>query len=151
MYEFLQVLLLNLVPGIELRGGIPLGVYLGLDPLAVFGLSVLANMLIIPCGFVGLDILWKRFFSRIAFFRGVLEKAHVKSKPYLNKYGLLGLGIFVAIPLPATGAYTGTLLAWALGMDRRASGISIAGGVLVAGILVLAVSLGALEALRWML
>jgi uncharacterized membrane protein len=63
----------------------------------------------------------------------------------VDRYGFLGLALFVAIPLPLTGAYTGTILAWLLGTDWRKAFPAVALGVLVAGIVVLLVTLGVIE------
>jgi len=65
-----------------------------------------------------------------------VEKARAKVHGKVERYGYLGLLIFVAIPLPVTGAWTGTLGAWVLGMSKKKACLAIVGGVLVAGLVV---------------
>ena len=144
--ELLNLIIISLIPGIELRGSIPVGIAQGLDPLMVFSIAVLLNVLIAVMGFWFLDRLWDNWISRIRFFKHHLEKNRKKAHEAVEKYGYLGLLLFVAIPFPGTGAYTGTLVAWALGMDRKKSMTMIAIGVLIAGVVVTAVSVGAINA-----
>jgi uncharacterized membrane protein len=70
------------------------------------------------------------------FFDTFVEKTRSKVKPKVERYGYLGLMFFVAIPLPITGAWTGALGAWVLGMDKKKASIAIICGVIVAGIIV---------------
>ena len=65
--------------------------------------------------------------------------ARLKIHPEVEKYGILGILIFVAIPLPLTGAWTGTLGAWILGLDRKKTILAVVGGVVVAGVIVTAI------------
>ncbi len=69
-------------------------------------------------------------------------------EPQMNKYGYLALAIFVGIPLPITGAWTGTLIAWLLDLNRKKSFIAIASGVIIAGVLVTLATLGGLGIFR---
>ena len=141
MLGLLKVVLVTLVPWIELRGSIPLGIAIGLDPLLVFFTALLVNVLIIPLVFVGLDLFYN-LVSGNAFVRQVVERTRNKATLRLRKYGLLGLLLFVAVPLPGTGAYSGALAAWLFGLDRKKSFTAIALGVTVAGLLVLSASVG---------
>lgn len=136
MANLLLVAAVTVLPWIELRGGIPLGVAMGFDPLVVFAVTVAANCLVIVPGFIALDLLYDRWLSRSAFVRRQVTRVREKGKTYVERYELLGLAIFVAIPLPGTGAYAGTLLAWLLGLPRRRAAAAIALGVLGAGVIV---------------
>jgi len=139
------IILTAIAPISELRGSIPLGLYLGLDPVTTFFVSVISNTLIFfPIYFV-VELFYEKIFSNITFFKKYLERSRRIGKPYVDKYGILGLMIFVAVPLPLTGAWTATLLAWLMGMDLKKSFITIALGVLVAGLIVMAISLGVFE------
>lgn len=109
----ISVILLGMLPIFELRGALPLGFYLGLPLAKNFMLSVLGNMLpIIPLMFLLNPVsdrlrripLWKRFFDWL--FERTKKKADV-----IQKYEALGLAIFVAIPLPMTGAWSGAIAA----------------------------------------
>lgn len=151
MNTILQIILLSIVPISELRGGIPLAIASGLNPLSAFLICTLTNILIVPFVFlflstINLLLLKIDFYSR--FFNNTVERARKKVHKSIEKYGYLGLMIFVAIPLPFTGAYTGTLGAWALGMNKKKAFVSIALGVIIAGIIVTIVSYYSLSMLN---
>ncbi|ADB57181.1 COG2426 family protein [Archaeoglobus profundus] len=141
--DWLEVLIVSALPISELRGGIPLALYLGFDPLKAYIFSILGNLLPVPFLLIFLNLI-----ERIAlrtplsrFYTRIVERTRRK-KDLIEKYGYLGLSIFVAIPLPVTGAWTGCLLAFLLGLNRMKSFFYIALGVAIAGIIVLASSLG---------
>ncbi|MGH2348342.1 MAG: COG2426 family protein [bacterium] len=138
----------TLVPWIELRGAIPLGLAMGYHPLLVFAISVGVNCLLVIPGFVALDLLYTRWLSAIPWVRAQVERVRARGSRYVERYELLGLALFVAIPLPGTGAYSGTLLAWLLGLDRRRAGVAIAAGVLTAGVAVTLATLGVVSVLK---
>ncbi len=142
--NWVEVLLVSTMPFSELRGGIPLGIYLGLPPIEAFLLAVIGNLLPIP-----FLLLFLERVEKIALSRKKLARLYVKAvervekrKDVIERYGYLGLLMFVAIPLPMTGAWSGTLLAFLLRLNKAKSFIFIAMGVLLAGILVLSASLG---------
>ncbi len=81
-------------------------------------------------------------------FNSYLEWMRQKKKPWVDKYGFLGLTLFVAIPLPTSGVYTGTTLSWLLGMDWKRAYLAVGLGVLLAGVVVLLVALGIITALQ---
>ncbi len=140
------VLLVTVSPISELRGGIPLGIlYYGLDPLLTFFVAVAANTLVFFPVFFILRLFYDKVLSRIQIFNRYLDSLRKRGKPTVDRYGFLGLALFVAIPLPLTGAYTGTILAWLLGMDWRKAFPAVALGVVVAGIVVLLITLGVIE------
>lgn len=143
--RYLTLLLLSMVPVVELRGAIPTGIVWGLDPAAVYLVSVIGNM--IPVPFILLCI--RRIFSWMRKHGGKLEKIVLfmeqkadKNAEMLYKYKLLGLFILVAIPLPGTGAWTGALVAAMLRLRIKIATVVIFLGVLAAGIAVLALSCG---------
>lgn len=133
--------LLALLPISELRGAIPFAVLRGMDilPAALIGTAV--NACVPLLAFLFLSTI-HRFLYKFAWYKGFfdrfVEKARVKVHAQVEKYGYWGLLLFVALPLPVTGAWTGTLGAWILGMDKRKAGFAIVGGVIVAGIIVTA-------------
>ena len=136
------VLLTTVTPVSELRGGIPVGVALGLDPALVFLLSVTANVAIFWPWRLALVWFYRTVFTRIPHFDDYLERVRRKGEPIVRKYGFLGLLIFVAVPLPITGAYTATVLSWLLAMEWKRSFIAIAIGVVCAGIIVMLATMG---------
>lgn len=139
---------LTAIPWIELRGSIPLAIALGWHPLAASGVCVLANCLIIAPSYVFLEVFYRRWLSRYPLFRRMVEAVRDRGAAIVERYQLLGLALFVAIPLPGTGAYSGITLAWLLGLRRWPAMGAVALGVLGAGAVVTLVASGAAAALR---
>ncbi len=135
------VLLATVAPISELRGGIPLGISLGLPPLFTFLIAVIANALIFFPIFFALRLFYDKVLYRIPLFDRYLDGLRKRGKPIVDKYGLWGLALFVAVPLPLTGAYTGTILAWLIDMDWKKAFPAVGLGVVVAGIVVLLITL----------
>jgi uncharacterized membrane protein len=135
-------LLATVLPISELRGGIPLGISLGLAPWFTFFIAVVANALIFFPIFFALRLFYDKVLFRIPLFDKYLDNLRKRGKPKIEKYGFWGLFLFVAVPLPLTGAYTGTILAWLLGMDWKRAFPAVALGVVVAGVVVLLITLG---------
>ncbi|MDX9827225.1 MAG: small multi-drug export protein [Spirochaetia bacterium] len=131
--------LLALLPISELRGAIPFAVVNGIDLIPAALLATGLNALVPFLAFLFLStfhkLLYKLDFYR-NFFDRFVENARVKVHGKVERYGYWGLLIFVAIPLPVTGAWTGALGAWVLGMDKKKASLAIVGGVLVAGVVV---------------
>jgi uncharacterized membrane protein len=143
MREIAWVLLVTISPISELRGGIPLGILkYELDPLFIFCIAVIANALIFFPVFFALRLFYNKILSRIPLFNKYLDNLRKRGKPKVEKYGFWGLTLFVAIPLPITGAYTGTILAWLVGMDWKKAFPAVGLGVIVAGVVVLLITLG---------
>jgi len=140
----LMIIFLSIFPISELRGAIPLGISLGFSPLSVFLISIFFNSIIFFPIYFGLELLYERFFCRFSFVRKILKRIE-KKRDAIDKYGFLGLVLFVAIPAPFTGAYTASALAWLLGLDWKKSFLVIAFGVVIAGIIVSAFTLGILK------
>ncbi|HIY20815.1 MAG TPA: small multi-drug export protein [Candidatus Flavonifractor merdigallinarum] len=137
--ELVFTMLVSMLPIIELRGGIPFGVALGLNPWAAFAASVVGNLLPLPfiVVYIRRIFLWmRRHMPRLNALVDKLEhKAHLKGRK-VTRYKYLGLMIFVAIPLPGTGGWTGALAAAFLNMPLRKAMPAMAAGVLIAGFLV---------------
>ena len=138
MGELLFTMLVSMVPIIELRGGVPFGTALGLDPGQALIAAIIGNMLPIPFIIVYIRriFLWMRRKSpRLNAVVDKLEKkAHLKGQK-VTKYKYIGLWLFVAIPLPGTGAWTGALVASFLNMPLRKALPSIFLGVITAGLI----------------
>jgi uncharacterized membrane protein len=139
MNNLVSALIASILPISELRGGIPLAYFSGNGIILSFLACTLANALIIPLIWIFLDeinhLLMKNSFYNKLFNKSV-ERARRKIQKNIEKYEYLGLMIFIAIPLPMTGAYTGVLAAWALGMERRKAIIYSIFGVIIAGLIV---------------
>lgn len=148
----LCVLICSMLPVIELRGAIPLGAALGMPLGQTFLLSIVGNL--IPVPFILLLIRWVigvmkkvKGLCRVARF---LEEKVEKKREKVEQYAFWGLLLFVAIPLPGTGAWTGSMIAGVTGMPFRRAMLSVLGGVLVAGIIMTAISYGVVAVFQWM-
>ena len=133
-------MLVSMLPIIELRGGLPFGVALGLPYYLAFPAAVIGNL--IPAPFIIVYIrkifmLMRRYMPRLNGLVDKLErKAHLKGQK-VQKYQYLGLWLFVAIPLPGTGAWTGSLAAAFLDMRLKKAFPAVVLGVLTAGCIML--------------
>ena len=138
--KFLFTMLVSMIPIIELRGGLPFGVALGLPYYLAFPAAVLGNLL--PAPFIIVYIrrlftLLRKYFPKLNGLVDRMEqKAHLKGKKVL-KYQTFGLWLFVALPLPGTGAWTGSLVAAFLEMRLKRALPAVVLGVLTAGCIML--------------
>ena len=134
--EFIFTLLVSMIPVIELRVGIPFGVGLGLPYPVAFIAAVIGNILPVPFIIIYIRRIfqWLRaHFPRLDGMVDALErKAHLKGDK-VSRYKYLGLMLFVGIPLPGTGVWTGALAAAFLDMPLRKAMPSIIAGVILAG------------------
>jgi uncharacterized membrane protein len=134
-----------MLPIVELRGAIPVGVALGLEVHYSFFLAIAGNLLPVPfiVVFVRRVLEWlqtkSRWLDRLV--KKKVEKT-MKNKALIYKYELLGLMLFVAIPLPGTGAWTGALLAALLDIRLKYAFPVILAGVIIAGIAVMFLTYG---------
>ena len=144
--------LLTVLPVFELRGGLPIIVEYcvrnGVSIWPYFLMVLILNILVIFLIFMFFDffhgVLIKTKWYRVAIGR-VLKRLQRKVEKVENKmgeWGYFALMFFVAIPFPGTGVWTGTMIAWVLGLNRLKSFVAIATGVVIAGLVVLLFSLG---------
>ncbi|MCX7885482.1 MAG: small multi-drug export protein [Caloramator sp.] len=151
MDNILKVLFSSMLPIIELRGAIPLGIALGLNPLKSSIISVLGSTLIVPFIFftvrpvINFLLRLKPFEKSVSNF---IERSLRKSKK-IQKYEFLGLTLFVGIPLPGTGAWTGTIIAVLLDMRFKRTFFSIFLGNLMAGLIVYILSTTSIALFKW--
>lgn len=136
--EMLFTMLVSMVPIIELRGGVPFGTALGLAPGQALFAAIIGNMLPIPFIIVYIRRIFYRMRRKSARLNRLVDKlekkAHLKGQK-VTKYKYIGLWLFVAIPLPGTGAWTGALAAAFLDMPLRKALPSIFLGVITAGLI----------------
>ncbi len=156
-FKYLVVFLVSMVPLIELRGAVPIGLspLLGdvLPILPLYLTCIIGNMLPVPIifFFARKVLVWgadKKYIGK--FFKFCLEKGEKGGKKLEEKAGrglYVALFIFVGIPLPGTGAWTGTLAASLLDMDFKKSVVAIVAGVVLAGIIMGLASAGVFGAL----
>lgn len=138
------IFIISLLPILELRGGLIAARILGVEFIKAFIICYIANILPVP--FILLFINW--IFNKMSKWKPTkkivdwLSNKTLKKKEQIDKYGYFGLFLFVGIPLPGTGAWTGSLLAILLNLDKKKSFITISIGVLAAGIIMSLLSYG---------
>ena len=150
LVNYVLVFLISMVPLIELRGAIPYAIALDLPLLPSYILAIIGNMLPVPIifFFARKVLMWGSNKKIIGgFFRWCLKKGEkAGQKLGADKKGLyIALLLFVGIPLPGTGAWTGTLAASILDMDFKKSVLSVILGVLLAGIIMGLLSFGIIK------
>ena len=143
--EFCFTAMVSMIPVAELRLGIPFGVARGLPVWAAYLAAVVGNVLPVPfiVVYIRRIFLWMR--RRLPWLNSLVDKlerkAHLKGQT-VTKYKYLGLLLFVAIPLPGTGAWTGSLAAAFLDMPLRKALPSIFAGIVIAGIAISILTFG---------
>ncbi|MBU1048480.1 small multi-drug export protein [Candidatus Bipolaricaulota bacterium] len=147
IWNVLLTIAISATPFVELRGGIPFALSQGLSPAAAFALALLGNLAVVPVLLWGLEWI-ERLFMRWRFTRRILESVFARSRRkgrWIEQWGVVGLLLLVAIPLPGTGAWTGALAARLIGLPNKKSLPWIALGVVIAGVFVLFASLGVIH------
>ena len=142
--KILATLLTSMVPIVELRGGIPFGAALGLPPAAVLGAAIIGNMIPVPfiILFIKKIFQWMRRFEPLAKLVSHFESKAESKSDRVTRYKKFGLCIFVAVPLPGTGAWMGALIAALLDMRLRDSFPVITLGVCIASLVVTGITYG---------
>ena len=145
--------LVSMVPLIEIRGGIPIALATGVNPVLAYAICIVGNMLPVPIIFFfarkvlewGKD---KKYIGK--FFTFCLEKGHKGGQKLLagKKGAYIALMLFVGIPLPGTGAWTGTLAASILDLDFKKSTAAVMCGVILAGIIMGVLSMFGINLLK---
>lgn len=142
--DILKTLFIGMLPVLEIRGAIPVGVAAGMDPWSAFFVGFVGNMLPVP--FLILltrkIIEWMKKHHILDKLTSFLERKGSQKAQTVQKYSFWGLFILVAIPLPGTGAWTGALVASLLDMRLKRALPAIAMGVIVAGLIVLLATYG---------
>jgi len=136
------------MPISELRGAIPFAIANNIPWYWAFPFAAALNALVAPVCWIFLATVHKLLYGASPekgirwyknFFDRFVERARKKLSAGVEKWGWLGIAVFVAIPLPMTGAWTGTLGAWILGISKRRTMAAVVLGVIVAGIVVTAI------------
>ncbi len=151
--KYLIIFFVSMVPLIELRGAMPVAAGFGLPTIQSFIVCVIGNMLPVPIifWFARRVLMWgrdKRFIGK--FFTWCIEKGEKGGRKLMEKTGggvYIALLLFVGIPLPGTGAWTGTLAASFLDLDWKKSAIAVMCGVMLAGVIMALASYGLLGAI----
>ncbi|KYH38749.1 MAG: ligand-binding protein SH3 [Candidatus Hecatellales archaeon B24] len=138
----ITVFILSLIPSFEGRYALVFGIFSGLSPsvaMAVATAGILMLSIVLPQAFPRIDdlMVWmlkggRRFRVRVASaYLNHVGRVRVRVKPYMDKYGIPGLILFVALPIPSSGVWTGALIAYLLGMGRyKSMMVLLTGGLL---------------------
>lgn len=150
--NYLWVFFLSMVPVLELRAAIPVGATLGLEWVANYLICVIGNMIPVPfiLLFIRHVLEWMKKVPHLDKIAVWVENKAQKNTPKVQKYASLGLLIFVALPLPGTGAWTGALVAAMLDMRMKYAVPSIFCGVLIAGLIMSLASYGLVSFLTFL-
>lgn len=150
--QILIGILVSMLPVFEQRGGLPIIIEYttrnGISVWPYFFIVVILNILLVLLIFVLLDFVhgifmrWKWYRIKIERFLIKLQTKVTKVEKGMDKWGYLALTFFVAAPLPGTGSWTGTLIAWSMKLDRVKSFFAIAAGIAISAVIVLIISLG---------
>ncbi|HOF79694.1 MAG TPA: small multi-drug export protein [bacterium] len=149
----LWTIVYSAIPVTELRATIPLAITVWhVKPLTAFILAVIGNSLPILVIILGLNKIvqlaerYSKFWTRV--IEAVFRRTRRKTSQQFAQYGLLALFLFVAVPLPMTGAWTGSIAAWLFGVPARRAFWPIFAGVIVAGIIVTSITVGTAAILK---
>lgn len=146
--RFIATFFISMVPIIELRGGLPYSIGFGLDYPLALAAAVLGNMVPVPFIVVYINRIFHWMRRRIpkmdSFITKLENKAHLKGES-VEKYGPIALLLFVGIPLPGTGAWTGALIAALLDMKLRHAVPCIFLGVLMAAAIITGITFGVIH------
>lgn len=144
----LSVFLVSMIPLIEERGGLILARMLGIPMWEGVFWCVIGNILPIPFILLLIKkiIHWMADHHLSGVAEWLIRKAE-KNKPKIDRYGFFGLMLFVGIPLPGTGAWTGSLVAALFDMDLKKASVSILLGIFLAAVIMTAISYGLLGSL----
>ena len=154
MFFFMDIILLielvalSITPFVELRGAIPIALFLGVEPTYAFLICTIANILVVPVMFSTLDRSYPHL-SRFGFVKKALLRIERMSEAPVKRYGAFGLALFIAIPFPGSVAYVGTLVAYLLKIERGKAFTAIGIGITIAGVLTTYLSLKAAGLLVW--
>lgn len=152
MKDWIWTTLLTLLPIAELRGGLPYALLeSGFPWYIAYPYCVLVNALVAPIAYMFLDSVHKLLYKwgiYARIFDRFVERSRHKLTEKVERWGLWGVALFVGIPLPITGAWTGTLGAWVLGLSRRRTMAAVLLGVAISGLIVSAIVLLGVEALN---
>ena len=155
--EYLDIIwsiIWSILPISELRGGIPYAIANNINPFLAYFICVGANILAFPIVYLFLKFLHP-LFLKVGIYQKLFDKFVLRTRKKLDtkikKYGFWGLMLFVMIPLPVTGAYTGSLAAWLFNIPKKKAFISVVLGVIISGVIVTIISLSGMEAFNFLI
>lgn len=147
--QIILLVLVTLIPALELRASIPFGILYGSERFGIVKGAVSWPVVVMVCVLTNIVLGWLVFallhpvfalLDRFAWFHRLvvpqLERMQRRLKPYVDKYGEMGVAVFIGIPLPGSGVYTGAVGAFLLGLNRRKFAVANVLGVLIAAAVV---------------
>ena len=147
----IEAFLFSILPIAELRGGIPYAIFNDIHPLTAYIVCVVANILVFPIVYFFLEVIHP-IFLKISFYKNLFDKIVIRTRKKLElkieRYGFWAIMIFVMIPLPVTGVYTGTLASWLFDIPKKRSFLSIVLGVIISGLIMTGISLFSSEVIK---
>ena len=152
--DWLWTIFWSILPISELRGGIPFALLKELNPVVVYFVAVTTNIMAFPIVYLFLDLLHPIFIKwnwYSTLFDKFIVRTRSKIENQIQKYGFWGLMIFVMIPLPVTGAYTGTFASWLFKIERKKAFLAVSLGVMISGLIVSAIFLSGAEIFKFLL
>ncbi len=152
-YKELWSFLISMLPIVEIRGALPVALASGVNPFLAFPLTIFGNMLPIPFILLFIRPIFN-FLKKQPKIHKLIQKLEDKAfskSDNIAKYNVIGLIIFVGIPLPGTGAWTGALIAALLDMRLKIAIPAIFLGVILASVIVGTICLGGISFLSWMI
>lgn len=153
MNVLIKAAILSVLPIAELRGGIPYALANDVDFITAYLLCVGMNILAFPIVFLFMGIFHNWFIKMnwyAKLFDKIVARTRKKVEGNLEKWGFWGLMVFVMIPLPVTGAYTGSFAAWVFGIPKKQAFLAVTLGVAIAGVIVTAIVLSGMESLKFL-
>lgn len=154
MNDLIYSIILSMMPIAELRGGIPYALANGISPITAYLVCCAANILAFPIVYLFIG-LFHDLFLKIQWYASLFEKLVLRTRSKvednLKKWGFWGLMVFVMIPLPVTGAYTGSFAAWVFGIEKSKAFLAVALGVMISGLIVTAIFLSGAELFHFLL
>lgn len=152
MQDIVELIWITLLPFLELRASIPYGIIVkGMNAVFVFIVCVITNILLAPVVYVFLD----KFIHIFLYFKPIdkvyqkyVEKTQKKVHKYIEKYGWIGVAIFIGIPLPGSGVYSGALGSYVIGLSYKKFILAAIVGVIIAGIIVTIVTFAGVNGLN---
>ncbi len=155
MNQIIFLILLTLIPAFELRASIPYGILsTDYNPFVIFFTAVIVNIALGYLIYLMLDLLivnlrkWS-WFDRL--FTKIVERPRKKIKKIVDRWGELGIALFIGVPLPGSGVYTAALGAYVLGVSKKHFFIATMLGVLIAAVAVTAISYSGETIFSWMI
>ena len=143
--DYLLIIILTLLPFLELRASIPYGVLIAkLGWMEVGILAIISNIIIGPLMYIILDkfISWLFFIKFFkTWYQNKIISTQLKIKPLVQKYGLIGIAIFIGIPLPGSGVYSGAIAAYVINLGQKKFFVATVLGVIIAAIIVTTITL----------